>query len=58
MPEVNLTAQNSLSKEELSKKVGLREPSAQKPLMAQLVEGFLSNDRPSSSVSTSFNNNK
>ena len=45
LPEVNLNNQNCMSKEELSRKVGLSEPSAQKPLMAQLIEGFLSNDR-------------
>jgi hypothetical protein len=34
MPEVNLNQQNPLSKEELSKKVGLSEVSNQKPVMA------------------------
>lgn len=34
MPEVNLNAQNSMGKEELSKKVGLSSPNNQQPLMA------------------------
>lgn len=46
LPEVNLNQGNSMGKKELSKKVGIAEPSNQKPLMAQLIEGFLSNDRP------------
>lgn len=49
MPEVNLSQQNALSKDELSKKVGLSSASSQKPLMAQLVEGFLANEGPSGS---------
>jgi hypothetical protein len=54
MPEVNLTQQSAMSKQELSKKVGLAEPSNQKPLMAQLIEGFLSNERPASSASSDY----
>lgn len=41
MPEVNLNQQNSTPKEELARKIGVNEPSAQKPLMAQLLESFL-----------------
>jgi FGFR1 oncogene partner len=52
MPEVNLNTQKVSTKEELSKKVGLREPSSQKPVMAQLIESFLTNERPSSQNST------
>ncbi len=48
MPEVNLTQQNSMSKDELSTKVGLKDgASVQKPLMMQLLEGFISNEGPS-----------
>jgi FGFR1 oncogene partner len=49
MPEVNLTQQNAMSKEELSNKVGIKDgASVQKPLMMQLLEGFMSNEGPSS----------
>jgi len=34
LPEVNLNQGNSMGKKELSKKVGIAEPSNQKPLMA------------------------
>ena len=43
MPEVNLNQQQALSKEELGNKVGLGSVlDSHKPVMMQLVEGFLS----------------
>lgn len=50
MPEVNLNQHGAMSRDELSRKVGLGEASAQKPLMAQLIEGFLSNAAPAPSL--------
>lgn len=58
MPEVNMSHQNALSKEELSKKIGLNEASNQKPLMAQLIESFIANEKPASSVGLKDNYKK
>ena len=47
MPEVNLTQQQALSKDELSNKVGLSRGSSDsnKPLLMQVLENFLSNEK-------------
>lgn len=49
MPEVNLNQREAMSKEELSRRVGLGNntgsQSENKPLLMQVLEGFLSGDR-------------
>ena len=46
MPEVNLNQQQAMSKEELTRRSGLAgNCSEQKPLLMQVLEGFLSGDR-------------
>ena len=46
MPEVNLNQQEAMSKEELTRRSGLAgNCSEQKPLLMQVLEGFLSGDR-------------
>ena len=49
MPEVNLNSNNAMSKDELSRKIGL-DGEPQKPLLVQLLEGFMSNERSSSNI--------
>ncbi len=45
-PEVNLNDQRAMTRDDLIRKVGLDESATnQKPLMAQLLEGFLAGDR-------------
>ena len=45
MPEVNLSQQQAMSKEELQHKVGLGSKSDDtKPLMVQVLENFLKNE--------------
>ena len=52
MPEVNLNTQPATSKEDLAEKVGLGSaPDVQKPVMMQLVESFLSQEKPLPSAS-------
>lgn len=47
MPEVNLNQREAMDKEEISKKVGLQgDQSGEKPLLMQLLEGFMANDAP------------
>lgn len=56
MPEVNLNNSNVMSKEEISHKVGLEGGAEQnKPLLVQILEGFMSGER---SHSQSANNLK
>jgi hypothetical protein len=45
MPEVNLNQQQAMSKEELSRRAGLSQTTESKPLLMQLLEGFISGDR-------------
>ena len=50
-----------MSKDELSSKIGLQNPEQKKPLLMQLLEGFISNDKPSGKAeafSSSYENEK
>jgi len=47
-PEVNLSSQTALSKEELMNKIGLDDAQMQKPLLMQVVEGFISGEKSTS----------
>jgi hypothetical protein len=52
LPEVNLNHSNGMSKEELARRSGLSssfESTESKPLLVQLLEGFLSGDRSAAS---------
>ena len=46
LPEVNLNTQQVMTKEELSSKIGLENAEQKKPLLMQLLEGFISNEKP------------
>ena len=48
MPEINLQSKQAMSKDELAQKCGLESPpETQKPLLMQVLEGFLANEVPS-----------
>ena len=47
LPEVNLAHQNAMDKDELSRRAGLGQDASKqnKPLLMQVLEGFLAGDR-------------
>ena len=46
LPEANLNNREAVTKEELAKKVGLQDASANKPVFLQMLESFMANDFP------------
>ena len=54
MPEVNLSQQQAITKEELQTKVGLSSSDGTKPLMVQILESFLNNEKSNHHESGSF----